>query len=91
MKLRPKFSLRTLFVAIAAIALLTELIAWPMRQAQREQLRRRHVYDTKHAALFPTVPIIQSQYPSAEQSSMSSLKPYTCPPFSDVSNSSGVK
>jgi hypothetical protein len=54
MKFKSQFRLRTIFIAIAAIALLVQLIAGPMRQARQEQLRRgNHEYDSlKHSALL---------------------------------------
>jgi hypothetical protein len=50
---RLRFRLRTIFIAVAAIALLIELIAGPMRQVRREQSRRGpHTYNSlKHLVL----------------------------------------
>jgi hypothetical protein len=47
---RLQFRLRTIFIAIAAVAVLIELVTGPVRQARHEQLRRgHHVYgDLKH-------------------------------------------
>ena len=48
-----QFRLRTVFIAIAVIALQIELIAGPMRQVEREQARRRppEYHSLKHLVM----------------------------------------
>jgi hypothetical protein len=41
---RPQFGLRLMLLLVAAVAVIVELIAWPIRQVESEQQRRAPIH-----------------------------------------------